>query len=224
MSKRLPTCGLVIAASLAVCGSAGAATELVRNGSFEQPDLGPVTYEQVDSIPDWTGTAGIEIQTDGVLGLGNDTPFGDQYVELNVEAASTYSQTVSTVAGREYTLSFYLAARPGAGDTSVSVAFGGQESQVFTVEETPQISFERFTMSVTATGDESVLAFVPTESAVNGQGDLLDNVSLMAVDAGGGNGGPNPIPLPPGVWTGLGTLFALAAPRALRRWRASAAS
>ena len=220
MSSKSFKYALVISAALALCGTAGAATELIQNGSFEEPQIPTATFQQVESIPGWTGTAGVEVQSNGVL-AGGGTPFGSQYAELNVEEGSTYSQTVDTVAGEDYTLSFYLAARPGAGDTSVRVSFAGQEPQVFTVEESTAVSFEQFTLSVTATGGDSVLTFAPTVSAVNGQGDLLDNVSLMSATGGGGNGGPNPIPLPPGVWAGLGTLFAMTAPRAYRRWRSA---
>jgi hypothetical protein len=188
----------IVGLALAATASAGV-VDLITNGSFETPVVNGF-QEFSSSIPGWTGSAGIEIQANGILGAGQVTPFGNQYAELAVEAPSTYSQTVSTVAGQHYLLSFYLSARPTTGANTVQVGFTGDAAQQFTVQDSGTISFQHFTQDFIATSSQSVLSFQPVNLQSPGVGDLLDNVSLTAVST------PSAVPLPTAAWMALTTM------------------
>jgi len=181
-------------------------TELVTNGSFESPVVNP--FQQFPSgISGWTGSAGVEVQANGSLGAGQNTPFGNQYAELAVEGPSTYSQTIATVPGQQYDFSFYLAARPGTGPNTVSVAFTGNPSATFTAADTPTVNFQRFTDTFTATAAQSTLSLSLVTPTSGGGGGLVDNVSLST-----GSGSPaTAVPLPAAFWTGLSGLLGIVA-------------
>ena len=213
---------LLSAATIAALSASalGASTQPLINSSFETPKV-TGAFLQTSSIPGWTGSAGIEIQTNGSLGAGQGTPFGNQYVELNVNAPSTLSQTVTTVAGESYTLSYYLSARPGTGTNTISVGFTGAPTKTVSVPDTGSVNFTNFTETFVATGPKSTLSFTPIGPFKDpGQGDLLDNVSLSGAGATAGGGG-SAVPLPPAAWSGLSGLAALGLIRASKklRWR-----
>jgi hypothetical protein len=196
-----------------VSGVIAGVTNLVTNGSFETPVVSGTFQQFPSSIPGWTGTAGIEIQANGALGAGKGgTTFGNQYAELAVEAPSTYSQTLTTTAGQQYLLSFYLADRPGTGPNTVSVGFTGNPSQQFTMQDTGVATFQQFTETVTAGGTQSVLSFAPVNLKDPGGGDLIDNVSVTAGDSA------SAAPLPAAVWTGFSMLLGLTAIGLGWRW------
>jgi len=180
-------------------GAFAGVTELVTNGSFESPVVSGSFQQFTAGIPGWTGSAGIEIQTNGALGAGQGTAFGNQYVELGVESPSTYSQTLATIAGTTYDYSFYLSARPGTGTNTVSVGLTGNASTTFSAADTGAVNFEKFTGTFVATGSNSVLSFTPVNLADPGAGDLLDNVSVTASTGSGSTA----VPLPPAVWSGF---------------------
>jgi len=75
--------GAVGSLLIAANGFAGV-TELVTNGSFETPVVSGPFQQFPSGIPGWTGSAGIEVQTNGSLGAGQASPFGNQYAELTV--------------------------------------------------------------------------------------------------------------------------------------------
>lgn len=197
--------------SLAATTSAGV-VDLITNGSFETPVVNG--FQQFpSSIPGWTGSAGIELQSNGILGAGDVTPFGNQYAEIAVESPSTYSQTVSTTVGQHYLLSFYLSARPTTGANTVQVGFTGNSSQQFTVQDSGTINFQQFTQDFVATSSQSVLSFQPVNLASPGVGDLLDNVTLTPVST------PSAAPLPDALWMAL-TTAPIILLIGLYRWRA----
>jgi hypothetical protein len=183
----------------AVFGLAGAATagptSIVQNGSFEEPVISAGSFQQFSTIPGWTGNAGVEIQSNGVLGAEGGTPFGNQYVELNVQAPSALTQTLTTTPGAQYTVSFWFAARPGTGTNSATATFTGAPALPVSVPATGSVAFQQFTETVTATGASSVLSFTPTGGLLAGAGNLLDNVSVTPTAAA--------VPLPSAVWAGL---------------------
>jgi hypothetical protein len=184
-----------VAVAFAIKASAGV-VDLITNGSFETPVVNG--FQQFPStIPGWTGSAGIELQANGILGAGQVTPFGNQYVELAVESPSTYSQAVSTTAGQHYLLSFYLSARPTTGANTVQVGFTGNADQQFTVQDSGTINFHQFTKDFVASSSQSVLSFRPVNLASPGVGDLLDNVTLTPIST------PSAVPLPGALWMAL---------------------
>jgi hypothetical protein len=205
---------------LSSVGAYAGVTELVTNGSFESPVISGAFQQFTSGIPGWSGSAGIEIQANGALGAGQGTAFGNQYVELGVEAPSTYSQTLATVSGTTYDYSFYLSARPGTGTNTVDVGLTGNASKTFSAADSGSVNFEKFTGTFVATGASSVLSFTPVNLADPGGGDLLDNVSVTT-NTGGGSGS-TAVPVPPALWTGLMGLSGIAGFGLLRRVRRSA--
>jgi len=49
--------------------------DVIANGSFEDPTVAG-QFQQFSSVPGWTGSAGIELQVNGTLGVGQGTTFG----------------------------------------------------------------------------------------------------------------------------------------------------
>lgn len=109
--KRL----IASAALLASIGSAHA-VNLVVNGGFESVTQRPGTWGVYKAIDGWTTASGsgIEIR-DRVRGSAFE---GSNFAELDSHRNSTMQQTLATVAGQSYTLSFEYAARPGVASSS----------------------------------------------------------------------------------------------------------
>ena len=188
-----------------LAAGAGAGTvDVITNGSFETPVVSGEFQQFPTSITGWTGSTGIELQVNGSLGVGQGTPFGNQYAELAVEQDSTYSQTVTTTPGATYNLSFYFSARPATGTNTVSVAFTGNPDASFTAQDTGSVNFQQFTHTFVATAAQSVLSFTPTNAPHLGGGDLLDNVTLTTETSA-----PSAVPIPAAVWTGMSGLLTL---------------
>lgn len=121
--------------------SIAAQATLISNGSFEANDVdsinnnGRASWEVFEVIDGWTTVsgAGIEIQTNDTL-KKIDTPFGDQYVELDSHnvfgtGADTNSLMMQTIngltVGSYYELSyFYMPRTSKANDNGINV-FGG---------------------------------------------------------------------------------------------------
>lgn len=125
MKKQL-LAGWAIGVLIVGGASLAGATQLIANGSFEDPDIGS-GWSVFTSIPDWDTVSGpgIEIQHDGVIS-GVNTPYGDQYVELDSHYVgedmkynldhntnSAMMQIVDTELGSEYDFSFAYSPRPG---------------------------------------------------------------------------------------------------------------
>jgi hypothetical protein len=96
---------------------------LVVNGSFEEPNIGG-GYSIFGSITGWYTTfgPGIEIQNNTA-----GSPFdGAQHVELDSDNSSGMAQSIPTVPGATYNLSFWVSQRPGAGaDNGLEVSWNG---------------------------------------------------------------------------------------------------
>ena len=209
MLKSLSGLGAVVLLSGAAV--AGPSTNLVANGDFEQPALAPGAFQQSATIPGWSGSANVEVQSNGILGGAQGTPFGNQYVELNVVTPSVLSQTISTTPGAQYLLSFYFADRPGTGTNSVAVSVTGSPASNFTLNDTGVVSFQQFTKSFVATSNATVLSFAPIASNIPGEGNLLDNVSVTPA------GRPQTVPLPTAMWAGIWGLLGFGRDATLQR-------
>ena len=107
---------IVAAAALLTTFSAFASTNMVADGSFEDQVQAPGTWALYSSITGWSASIGqIEIRN-GVAGAAQD---GVNFVELDANFNSAMQQTLATVAGQTYNLTFWYSSRPaGAFNTA----------------------------------------------------------------------------------------------------------
>lgn len=159
-------------------GATSSTGNVLVNGSFEQgsPTVpGGVGYAA--SLPGWTAPGGFEVWGTGFS--GNIASNGSFFVELdNGGAQDVYSQTLTTQAGREYSISFDLAQRSGTAAASNTVQFlvNGVVVGTFTPTTT---TFQTFSVNFVASGND-VIAFREPASANDGLGGLIDNLRIEA--------------------------------------------
>jgi hypothetical protein len=140
-------------------GSANA--NLLVNGNLEMPALADRTWQVIGAIPGWTTSfgPGIEIQNQ-VAGNSFD---GVQHVELDSNANSGMKQTVATVPGTPYLLSFAYSPRPGcqAATNGIEVYFNGILVKSVTADGAglQDTKWTRYSIVVTPTTNNSVVEF-----------------------------------------------------------------
>lgn len=186
--------------------SIAAQATLISNGSFEANDVdsinnnGRASWEVFEVIDGWTTVsgAGIEIQTNDTL-KKIDTPFGDQYVELDSHnvfgtGADTNSLMMQTIngltVGSYYELSyFYMPRTSKANDNGINVFWwaDGDVISDSTVDEATAngqynrtISWQEITATLLASAETMYLGF-GAFGLDNTLGGLIDNVTLVQV-------------------------------------------
>jgi hypothetical protein len=172
---------ILSAAALATlsAGALAAGPNIVQNGSFDDLSLQAGQYVQVASTDGWTATNGIEIR-DGIAGNAEN---GANYVELDVAQNTTISQTLTTVAGDSYTLSFWYSDRSGVAAASNGMSFDvGNASGTIAggTNNTGDNDWHEYLTTFTATSDSTVLSF-SAGGVSDSLGESLDNVSVTAV-------------------------------------------
>jgi hypothetical protein len=173
---------LLLAAALAASvGVAHAGTNLVVDGSFEDQALSAGNWGVFGAINGWTTTSGSGIEVrNQVAGNAFD---GHNYVELDSNNNSTMAQTLTTIAGAQYTLSFDYSARAGvsAASNPIEVLWNGVSVATVTADGSSLSGndWHLFSYGVTGTGSDT-LSFraVGTNDSVGGS---LDAVSVSAV-------------------------------------------
>jgi hypothetical protein len=195
MNSKIAILAGLVAATLA-CENAQA-DNLVLNGGFEDPAAGSTapsgggSYTTFNAIADWTVTGGPS-GGGGVIWLSNGaygitTPFGNNFVDLtgteDRQPFYTISQTISTVAGANYTLTFDIGVDNDNGSFSAPVsllASAGGTSATFTDSSTDPGTgnFSPFSLNFTATGSSTLISF---EGLTGDQYLGLDNVSVDGV-------------------------------------------
>jgi len=168
--------------ALLAAGTAQAAnTNLIKNGSFEHlgagvADLTSGNWSIYASLPGWTGGAnGIEVR-DNVAG----TAFaGNNFVELDTNANSSMSQTVQTIAGQTYKLTFEYESRPGvdASSQGLQVDFGGVK--LGSVDKQYTADWTKKTYTFIGTGGAETLTFKAIGTS-DSLGTSLDKVRLVS--------------------------------------------
>lgn len=155
---------------------------LLKNGSFEEgPDPGPwAVFHKAGAttLPGWTISRG-DID---VIGSGYQVAHGARCLDLDGYVPGGIAQTIATVPGRRYRLTFDLAGNePRVKKMRVTAA--GQ-SAVFEFDafgKTGQhLGWVGKTWEFTANKDSTTLEF-QSLSASGGAGPLLDNVAVVAV-------------------------------------------
>ena len=200
--------------NLMLSGSAG------QNPSFDTPQVtNSAGWDVFDNnvkpgqgwVATWVdggGAAKTEIQKYGTVSGVDFLPGNDyQYVELDTDSASPpnnpggaasirLTQTLKTIPGADYTLSFWLHPRPeyGVDDNKVSIWWNGVELDAVMAADgvtgvaTPierdgtnsdDLVWKKYTASVKATSISTELAF-QDEGIANSFGMLLDEVGLSA--------------------------------------------
>jgi hypothetical protein len=161
-------------------------TNLLVNGSLEMAGVGVNGYGAFQAIPGWTAIAGggsIELWNahNGVIATDGTT-----FAELDYSwQRDGFGQSVQTVAGQAYDLSFDLRSRPG-----VSTATQGVEivwNDVVVATAVPGTAWGVFNVALIGTGGQDRLAIreVASQSG-DGLGALLDNFRLVANEAPAG--------------------------------------
>jgi predicted ribosomally synthesized peptide with SipW-like signal peptide len=163
---------------------------LIQNGSFEDPVVtaNGGGYQFFTSIPQWTKEAGtfVEVQRDAFASAD-----GQQHVELDgdgAEPATTIAQTITTVPGATYRLTFQHSPRPdsqaaGSG-IRLEVAVVSPGSTVFSdviTTGTGPVNWTTYTYQFVADSTSTTIRFA-YDGAINTYGGLLDDVRVFALD------------------------------------------
>jgi Protein of unknown function (DUF642) len=173
-------CTVVALGAFAVASLAFAQSDLIVNGSFEQPAIAPGDYTVVTSIPGWTSTIGdgFEVQN-GPVGPAAD---GKQLIELDGFNNSNLRQIVRTVRGAPYELHFDYSPRPGvAVDSSeVDVYVDGDFIEGIAVDGSAlsTTDWQEHLYTFNAAGTSTLIEF-RAAGISDGVGGLLDNVRLL---------------------------------------------
>ncbi len=163
---------------------------LVANGSFESPVVtNPSLWDNFidgtfglfwrsDAVDDSTAS-GLEIQA----GYAGWTPAdGNQFAELDGNEPNQISQTLDTVPGIEYTLSFEFSARPEtvAANNAVEVYWQGNSlgTIVASTDLSGNTSWSTHEFTVTAFGETADITFVDRGVTPDSLGTFIDNVSV----------------------------------------------
>jgi hypothetical protein len=159
------------------CAQAGCPVNLVTNASFEDQSV-------TQLAPAWWLTPavnGSHFVRETLVSQGN-TPDGVNFVMFGAAGPQrdVISQTLATVPGHQYTLSFWLAS-PHAGSDSIQALWNG--TVVFDQTPTTLVyDWTHFTVAVTAPGPTSILSFAGYDST---SFISLDDITLF--DTGSSN-------------------------------------
>ncbi len=171
--KAIKLLQTVIAAALLASGAAHATTvEVLSNGSFEDNAQAAGTWHIYSGLDDWTsGKYGVELRNH-VAGTAAD---GVNFVELDTTANSYITQSVSTVLGQTYTLTFEYENRSGVSTTSqgLQVLWGG--TVVGSVNNAANWTTVTYTLIGNGTTEALTFKAIGTSDSY---GTSLDNVSL----------------------------------------------
>jgi hypothetical protein len=166
--------------------ASAAPVNLVVNGSFEDissaagvQQLASGTWDTFASLPGWSSNNnGIEVRNN-VAGTAFD---GNQFVELDAARNSIAYQSISTVLGQAYDLSFYFSPRPGVtfpNDTNnIEIYWNGTLLQTASGLGGAVNNWQRFSFTVTGSGSDTIR--FQAAGASDSFGGSLDMVSLAA--------------------------------------------
>ncbi|WP_426164128.1 PEP-CTERM sorting domain-containing protein [Pseudoduganella sp. R-31] len=172
---------LLTALLFAVAGTAYAGPmELITNGSFEKNGVAAGSWTIKSALDGWSvGSKGVEVRNN-VAGTAQD---GGNFLELDSSVNSWISQTIDTVAGGRYNLSFYYAPREhtSAATNGIDVLWNGNLLKHVEQDNfTSKTNWFKIELSMFAVGSLSNLSF-QASGISDSIGGSLDNVSLKAV-------------------------------------------
>lgn len=195
---------LVAALALASAAVPAGAVNLVKNGSFEDTNVGAgqkTSFPNAD-VADWTGGAGLTfVAAPGTADDGNylpvygpfptTSPDGGNFILADGDPvySGAFSQTIDGLTvGKSYTLSFWQAAGQQAGFTGPTterwqVSFGDDTklSSMFSLPEGGVGPWQKQTMTFVATSASQALTFLASGTPGGAPPiSFLDGVTLMA--------------------------------------------
>jgi choice-of-anchor C domain-containing protein len=182
MLKQNLLAAATAAAALAIAGSAGAAT--IVNGGFTGPITGVVNVGTGSTvIPGWTVTSG---NVDWIQGYWQSAD-GDTFsIDLNGFSPGAISQTIATVVGQTYDLTFDMSGNPDNGSDvrTMLVSAGGPNSVfVYTFTVGPNghdnMNWVQDSLIFKATSTSTAITF--TSGSGGAFGPALDNVRIASV-------------------------------------------
>lgn len=157
---------------------------LIANGSFEQPAI-EQSWKLVQPVAWIVKTLGgedalMEIQRMYSNWAADD---GDQYAELDATSSTKITQSIPTIEGKTYTLSWAYAGRPGtdSGENQLEVTVDGDTIDGSTFYETgignDQPDWKTHEYTFTGTGEDVEIGFAD-QGESDGLGTFVDDVSL----------------------------------------------
>jgi choice-of-anchor C domain-containing protein len=175
----------VAAATLVIAGSAGAAT--IVNGGFVGPSAPDGGFQTVGVstgvIPGWTVSSG---NVDWIKGYWQSSD-GDAFsVDLNGTTPGAISQTIDTVIGQTYTLTFDMSGNPDNGsDLRLLLADTGGAATTFaynldvSTNSHSNMNWTPQSLNFTATGAATTITFASGAGGANCCfGAAIDNVAI----------------------------------------------
>lgn len=173
--KKLLAAALLTAPLLALAGP----VNLLTNGSFEATPQAAGSWSRQSTLPGWVVAANQAELRNDVVGKASQ---GSNYLELDVDNNSLISQTIATILGQWYELSFDFANRAGVAVSSNGLgwSFGGTSglAPVVGYNATADNQWNHFSILVKATGTSSTLSLWATGTS-DSLGSSLDNVALV---------------------------------------------
>ena len=176
--------GAAVAAAVALSGAAANAVTLI-NGSFES---GTTPGSFITLGHNSTDIEGWIVKGNGVDYVGSywEAADGDRSVDLSALNGGSIQQTIDTIVGKTYKVSFWLAGNPddGAGDKLVATSVSGDwvNNFTFTVgagNNHSNMGWSEYSYEFTAFDSTSTLVF--NSQTRTPYGPALDNVSVSAV-------------------------------------------
>lgn len=169
---------LITALCFLAAGAANAGTiQLIKNGSFETNGVGANSWAIKSALDGWTvGNGGAEVRNN----VAGAAQAGSNYLELDTTGNSWISQSIDTIDGGTYKLSFYYAAREhtAAATNGIDVFWNGALLKHLAQDNfTGSTNWFKVDLSFLAVGALSTLQFKASGTS-DSFGGSLDNVSL----------------------------------------------
>jgi len=165
------------------------ATNLIVNGSFENPNVGTNWANFANgAVPGWNDTSGLDgIEIDYSPVIGGTAYAGSQSLEVDATTFDTVSQNVTGLTvGQKYVLFWAYGDRPGSGPQQLNVSFGGNlvavDSDTVATDGNGSLVWFPQSFVLTATSTSEVLSFAAVNAGgLASYGNEIDGVSLTAV-------------------------------------------
>jgi hypothetical protein len=151
-------------------------TNLINNGSFENPTATTNAFSIFPTIPGWTLISGEPYEIWNGTMKGTTAPDGSQHLETN---NSVFEQAVATTPGQRYDFSFSYSHRPTYDINRIQVAWNGDVIADIQVNDSDYLDWNWSTasFSIEASTTSSSIRFIALNDPAGG-GMHIDNVQL----------------------------------------------